>query len=65
MSLDLKNAKDREKAAIREERKRMKEQEQLMTITVEHIIQIVKDLNITQKDVMIIVVTKDVQKMIF
>ena len=43
----------------------MKEQEQLMTITVEHIIQIVKDLNITQKDVMIIVVTKDVQKMIF
>lgn len=30
LSLDLKNAKDREKAAIREERKRMKEQEQLL-----------------------------------
>lgn len=30
LSLDLKNAKDHEKAAIREERKRMKEQEQLL-----------------------------------
>lgn len=30
LSLDLKNAKDRERAAIREERKRMKEQEQLL-----------------------------------
>lgn len=30
LSLDLKNAKDRERAAIREEHKRMKEQEQLL-----------------------------------